>query len=150
MTENANNRRDPEKNGRRATDNQQIKKYMSYPGNSLWGYVRNGIASAFVITALVGVGRASHTLDTAVKDVDENKIAIKNILEQNQELILVLKEQNIQQKESDKRFEEKFDNANEKLKNINDGVQKNRENIIILQNGKLSMRDKTNIIAMVD
>ena len=136
---------DTRKYGRRSTDNKSLEKNMPYSTGSLWGSIRNGVLTASFITALIGIGRFSYKVDTNANNIDENKQAIKELLTQNRNLIIVLKEQNIQQKESDKRFEQKFDDANDKLDRINDGVQKNRESIIILQNGKVSMQDNTTV-----
>lgn len=148
----ANNTEDTARNGRRSTDNPCTEKVLPQATNSLRFKFFSGFLSLGLITALltvgISVGKYSTTLDTAVKDVEDNRNSIKELLRQNQDLIIVLKEQNIQQKESDKRFEDKFDDANDKLDRINDGVQKNRESIIILQNGKISMRDNTSVIAM--
>ncbi len=140
-----NDREDPAKHRRRSTDCEQPKELLSPKDGGLWSVVRNSVGVAFVLTVCVGVGRFSGTVDTNVKDIDHNKVAIKEMLRQNQQLIIALKEQNVQQKESDKRFEEKFDDANEKLDDINNGVQQNRESIIIMQNGKLSMIDNTGV-----
>ena len=145
----ADNREDITKHGRRATDDPAIKTDIPQQVRSNWYNVFNGLGLAFLLTMAVGTGKFIGQMGTNVGDIDDNKVAIKAILQQNQELIIAIKEQNIQQKESDKRFEEKFDDANEKLEKINDGVQKNRENIIILQNGKMSMRDNTSTIIVL-
>jgi hypothetical protein len=141
----ADNREDTAKHGRRATDHIEDEAVLSQASSGLWNIIRNSIGVAFVLTVCVGVGRFSGQVDSNVKSIDENKVAIKEILIQNNTLLLALTAQNIQQKESDKRFEEKFDDANHMLNRINDGVKQNRENIIILQNGKVSISDKTSV-----
>ena len=141
--ESANNTEDIRKHGRRKTDNQPNEEVFPSAKGSNWGNVFNGLGLAFLLTMAVATGKFLGQMGTNVDDIAENKSNIEKMLEQNQELIIALKEQNIQQKESDKRFEEKFDDANNKLDRINDGVQKNRESIIILQNGKVSLKDNT-------
>jgi len=137
---NEDNREDTVEHGRRSTDGEQPQELLPPKDGGLWSVIRNSVGVAFVISVCVGVGRFSTQIDENIKDIDHNRVAIVDILKQNQELIIAIKEQNIQQKESDKRFEQKFDDANEKLNDINNGVQQNRESIIIMQNGKLSMR----------
>lgn len=141
----ANNEKDTRIHGRRATDDPSFKASVPQTSGNNWRSVFNGLGLAFILTVCVGIGRFSHTIDANVKEIDVAKQERKELLKQIRDVVIVLKEQNIQQKESDKRFEEKFDDANDKLDRINDGVQKNRESIIILQNGsaKVSIRDNT-------
>ena len=149
-TEIANNAEDTRKHGRRASDNPDYKGDMSHKDGSLLRWLINGVTVGGVIGAIFFSGRASSTMDTALKVNDKQDLRIEQLYQQNNKLLLALTEQNIQQKESDRRFEEKFDDANDKLDRINDGVQKNRESIIILQNGsgKLSLKDKTKVISV--
>ena len=136
----ANNTEDTPRNGRRATDNKPDESVFSPKTSGLWSVVRNSVGVAFVLTVCVGIGRFSNTVDTNVKDIDHNKVAIRELLDQNRDLIIVLKEQNIQQKESDKRFEDKFD----RLKDVDDSVRDNKKDIIIMQQ-KISKVDNTRI-----
>ena len=140
----ANNTEDTPRNGRRATDNKCAESVLPSATNSLWSVVRNSVGVAFVLTVCVGIGRFSTTLDTAVKNVDDNKVAIRELLDQNRDLLITLKEQNIQQKESDKRFESKFDDVIEKLKDVDDSVRENKKDIIIMQQ-KISEIDKLSV-----
>jgi hypothetical protein len=98
-----------------------------------------------VLTVCVGVGRFSGQVDSNVKDIDHNKVAIRELLDQNRDLIIVLKEQNIQQKESDKRFEDKFDRVIDRLKDVDDSVRDNKKDIIIMQQ-KISRVDNTGVV----
>jgi hypothetical protein len=141
---NANNTEDFAGNGRRSTDNKPPETAFSPSASNFRSRLLIGFISLGGITALLGIGRASNTLDTAVKDIDHNKVAIREILDQNRDLIIVLKEQNIQQKESDKRFEGKFDRVIDKLKDVDDSVRDNKNDIIIMQQ-KISMRDNTGV-----
>jgi hypothetical protein len=140
----ANNTEDTPRNGRRATDNQCPEDLLSSKTSGLWSIVRNSVGVAFVLTVCVGIGRFSNTVDTNVKDIDHNKVAIRELLDQNRDLIIVLKEQNIQQKESDKRFEDKFDRVIDRLKDVDDSVRDNKKDIIIMQQ-KISKMDKTSV-----
>lgn len=147
--QNENNTEETIRNGRRKTDGLAMEESVPHSPSGLWRSVRNGVFTAAFVTSLIAIGRFSYKVDSNVGNIAENKESIKDILKQNRELIIAIKEQNIQQKESDKRFEEKFDDANDKLDLINNGVQKNRESIIILQNGKMSALDNTHVnIAM--
>ena len=143
----ADNAEDTRKFGRRSTDNPGFKGSVSQASNSNWRSVFNGLGLAFILTVCVTTGRLLGQMDSNVKEIDTAKQERKELMKQILDVVIVLKEQNVQQRESDKRFEEKFDDANDKLDRINDGVQKNRESIIILQNsgGKLSGRDKTKV-----
>jgi len=141
----ADNAKDTPKHGRRSTDDPKFKENMPSPVHSNWRSVFNGLGLAFILTVAVASGKLLGRVDANSVDIEEAKNERKEIIVEIRELVYALKDQNIQQKESGKRFEEKFDDANEKLDKINEGVQKNRENIIILQNGKVSMRDKTSV-----
>lgn len=140
----ANNTEDTPRNGRRATDNQCPEDLLPSKAGGLWSVVRNSVGVAFVLTVCVGVGRFSGQVDSNVKDIDHNKVAIRELLDQNRDLIIVLKEQNIQQKESDKRFEDKFDRVIDRLKDVDDSVRDNKKDIIIMQQ-KISKMDKTSV-----
>ena len=143
---NEEDRRNYEKDGRRSTDKRRDEGSGTQPGVGFRNWFLNGIAVGGVVTALLGIGRASTTLDTAVKSNDTQDQRIEQLFEQNNKLLLALTEQNIQQKESDKRFEEKFDRTIETLEDVKDGVKENSKDIIILQqHQKLSSKDNTGV-----
>jgi hypothetical protein len=151
---NANNTENTSGTGRRSTDNKEPESVLSSPSGSLWGIIRNSVGVAFVLTVCVGVGRFSHTVDTNVKGIDENKQAIKEILIQNNSLILALTVSNTlqeqrdkQQTESDKRFEGKFDESNEIQKKVLDKLGDHDKQIIIL-NQKVSVVDKLSVYTL--
>jgi hypothetical protein len=142
--ENENNTEGVIRNGRRKTDTVTTEEILP---STISGGVRGVFKWFFsfgLVAALIAVGRASHTLDTAIADNDKQDKRIEQLFLQNQKLILALHEQNIQQKESDKRFEEKFDKTIDTLEDVKDGVNRNSKDIIILQQ-KVSMRDKTTV-----
>ena len=141
----ANNTEDTPKHGRRKSDDPEFKTPVSSTRSNRWSSVFNGLGLAFILTICVAVGRFSGQVDSNVKDIDDNKIAIKEILHQNRDLIIVLKEQNIQQKESDRRFEDKFDRVIDQLKDVDDSVRDNKKDIIIMQQ-KISAVDNTGVI----
>jgi len=141
----ANNTEDTTRNGRRSTDNQPDETFFPSKTGSLWSVIRNSVGVAFVITVCVGVGRFSHTVDSNVKDIDTAKGERKEIMVEIREIVSVLREQNIQQKESDKRFEEKFDDVIDQLKDVDDSVRDNKKDIIIMQQ-KISVVDNTDVI----
>lgn len=141
----ANNTEDTPRNGRRATDDKQDETVFSSKTSGLWSVVRNSVGVAFVITVCVGVGRFSHTVDTNVNDIAKHDTVIEKILEQNNKLLVVLETQNIQQKESDKRFEDKFDRVIDQLKDVDDSVRDNKKDIIIMQQ-KISYKDNTGVV----
>ncbi len=147
-----NDREDPAEYGYKLPNGRIAEIDMPHKNHGVLRWLVNGVTVGGVITAIFFSGKASTSMDTALKNDDKQDIRIERLFVQNNKLLLALTEQNIQQKASDKRFEEKFDDANkklddsnEKLDDINNGVQQNRENIIILQNGKLSMIDNTGV-----
>ena len=122
---------------RRATDTIEPKKSVPPPSHGFRGSLFTGVFSLGIATAIFTSGMQWNNYTTKV---DSNVESIKVLLKQNQELIIAIKEQNIQQKESDKRFEQKFDDANDQLKDIIDGqkemnnnIMNNSKDIIILQ-----------------
>lgn len=136
--------------GRRSTDNTSTERVFSPSGNSFRNKFYSGVFSLGVVTALLTVGISagnfSATLDTAVKSIDENKESIKDILNQNRDLIIVLKEQGIHQKAYEKKILDKLDNTEDKLNDINNGVRGNREAITIINLGnKVTSRDNTRV-----
>ena len=143
--------------GRRSTDNTSTEGVFSPSGNSFRNKFYSGVFSLGVVTALLTVGISagnfSATLDTVVKATDENKESIKDILTQNRDLIIVLKEQAIYQKVQDlhqKAYEKKilgkFDKTEEYLNDINIGVRGNREAITIINLGnKVTSIDNTRV-----
>jgi len=137
----ANNTEDSPRNGRRSTDDPSFKTDVPQQVRSNWNNVFNGLGLAFLLTMAVATGKFLGQMGTNVEDIDDNKVAIKAILQQNQELIIAIKEQNIQQQESDKRFESKFDDVIDKLKDVDDSVRENKKDIIIMQQ-KISKIDK--------
>lgn len=141
-----NDREATAKTGRRSTDNKSDEGFFSSSSISIRYKLFGGFFSLGLITSLltvgVSVGKYSTTLDTAVTSIAENKETIKSILSQNRDLIITLKEQNIQQKESDKRFESMFKDVIDGLDDVKDGVNSNEKDIIILQQ-KVSRQDKT-------
>lgn len=150
----ANNTENIRKYGRRASDNTAHEEDMSHKDGSLFRWLINGVTVGGVIGAIFFSGRASSTMDTALKVNDNQDTRIEQLFEQNNKLLLALTEQNIQQKESDKRFEKKFDDANEKLNDIkqgqdkmNDNILRNEKDIIILQQ-KISSIDKLSIYSI--
>ena len=144
-------------NGRRSTDNASVEGVFSSSGNSFRNKFYSGVFSLGVVTALLTVGISagnfSATLDTVVKATGENKESIKDILTQNRDLIIVLKEQaiyqkvqGIHQKEYEKKILDKLDNTENKLNDINNGVRGNREAITIINLGnKVTSRDNTRV-----
>jgi hypothetical protein len=140
-----NARKDPLNHGRRSTDCEHAQTVLSSQNSGLWGVIRTSVGVAFIITVCVGVGRFSNTVDTNVKDIDVAKGERKEIMVEIREIVTVLREQNIQQKESDKRFEEKFDNVIDQLKDVDDSVRDNKKDIIIMQQ-KISVVDNTDVI----
>jgi len=141
----ADNTEDSPKYGRRSTDYNDPEEVLPSTKSNRWSSVFNGLGLAFILTVCVAVGRFSGKVDSNVKDIDDNKVAIKEILSQNRDLIITLKEQNIQQKESDKRFESKFDRVIDKLNDVDDSVKDNKKDIIIMQQ-KISKIDNTGVV----
>jgi hypothetical protein len=146
-----NNTEETSRNGRRSTDDTTTEGI--FPQSS--GTFRNRLFSGFLalggVAALVGIGRASHTLDTAVATNIKQDTKIeqmydrltKNDIEQNR-LLVVLENNVILQKSYEQKILDKLDNTKDQLNNINNGVRGNREAIIIM-NGKVTYRDNTRV-----
>lgn len=140
--------------GRRSTDNTENEGGVSSSGSSFRSRLLTGFIGIGGVTALLGVGRASSVLDTAVinnikQDAKIEKIYDRlalNDIEQNR-LLIVLENQVQQQNRSDKEFLDELKETKEKLNDIDHGVRQNRESIIMI-NPKMSAVDNTNVICM--
>ena len=140
--------------GRRSTDNTENESSVSSSGNSFRSRLLAGFIGIGGVTALLGVGRASSVLDTAVinnikQDAKIEKILDRlavNDIEQNR-LLVVLENQVQQQNRSDAEFLDELKETREKLNDIDNGVRQNRESIIMI-NPKMSAVDNTNVICM--
>jgi methyl-accepting chemotaxis protein len=151
MNESADNSKNSVKYGRRKTDGGNNEKDIPQPQSSLWRSIFNGIGLAFVITALIAVGRFSGQMDSTVSHITKQNENIEKILisvatlteatKNNSESIRdnkdFLKGFLGQQRESDKEFLDV-------IKDIKNGVDRNRESIIIMQQ-KVSHIDKTKV-----
>lgn len=148
MSENADNTKDVRKYGRRATDNKRVETAVSPSYNSVRSRLFSGFLAIGGVTALIAIGRASHTLDTVVKDTAANSAVIQQMLVTQTELMHSINKNTEfmnrffdQQKDSDKEFLDV-------IRDIKTGVDRNRESIIIMQQ-KVSKADKTGVyIAM--
>ena len=161
----ADNTENTGKYGRRATDNPSFKEDIPQTSGNNWRSIFNGLGLAFILTVCVTTGRLLGQMDSNVKNIDKHdqkfELVIKRLEKGDLERLALLKsleksneinqQRNIQQEKSDERFEGMFQDANEKLDDIKDGVFKNQKDIIILQQ-KVSVKDKLSLydIAMVD
>jgi hypothetical protein len=141
---NANNTENTSGTGRRSTDNKEPERVLSSSSGSLWGIIRNSVGVAFVLTVCVGVGRFTNTVGSNVKEIEVAKQERKELMLQNNALLITLAEFNVQQRESDKRFEGKFDESNEIQKKVLDKLGDHDKQIIIL-NQKVSVVDKLSV-----
>ena len=140
--------------GRRSTDNTENEDSVSSSFRSFRSRLLTGFIGIGGVTALLGVGRASHVLDTAVitnlkQDAKIEKIFDRlalNDIEQNR-LLVVLENQVQQQNRSDREFMDVIAPIKQQLQNIDNGVRQNRESIIMI-NPKMSAVDNTNVICM--
>jgi hypothetical protein len=140
----ANTTEDIARNGRRATDDKHPEGFISHQNHGLLRWLVNGITVGGVIGAIFLSGRASTAMDTALKNDDKQDIRIENLYVQNNKLLLALTEQNVQQRESDKRFESMFRDVIEGLEDVDDSVRENEKDIIIMQQ-KISAIDNTSV-----
>ena len=142
------------KHGRRSTDNKEPQEVFSSSGVSFRSRLFAGFVALGGVTALIALGRASHTLDSAVatnlkQDVRIEKIwerMAKDDIEQNR-ILVVLENQVQQQNKSDIEFLNELKETREKLNDIDNGVRQNRESIIMI-NPKMSKIDNTNVVCM--
>jgi len=148
MSENADNTKDVRKYGRRATDNRPVEGGVPSSDSNMRSRLFSGFLAIGGVTALIAIGRASHTLDTVVADTASNTTVIREMLITQTELMHSINKNTEfmnrffdQQKESDKEFLDV-------IRDIKAGVDRNRESIIIMQQ-KVSKADKTDVyIAM--
>jgi hypothetical protein len=140
----ASNTEDTPKHGRRTTDNPEFEAYIPPTKSNRWGSILNGLGLAFILTVCVATGGFLRQVGTNVGDIDENKQTIKEILVQNNALLVTLSEQNAQQKASDKRFEGMFKDVIDGLDDVDDSVRDNEKDIIIMQQ-KMSSVDNTSV-----
>jgi hypothetical protein len=144
----ADNKEDITKHRRRHTDNVQMETNLPSSGMSnrmrLFGGVLSvGFVSAMLTTG-VWIGKYSSTVDAmALNDKIQNE-RIETAIVTLAEVVVILKNQGIQQQDSDKRFEEKFDESNQLQNKVLDELKDQREKIIIL-NQKISLRDDTRV-----
>jgi hypothetical protein len=106
--------------------------------------VAYGVSFAIALALLLSLLFALDSVVSPVKDIDTAKGERKEIMVEIREIVSVLREQNVQQKESDERFEEKFDDVIDQLKEVDDSVRDNKNDIIIMQQ-KISKMDKTSV-----
>ena len=144
MSNNANNTEATREYGRRATDNKRVEESVSQSSNSMRSRLFSGFLAIGGVTALIAIGRASHTLDAVVADTESNTTTIKEMLITQTELMHSINKNTEfmnrffdQQEKSDKEFMEV-------IKDIKRGVDSNRESVIIMQQ-KISQADKTNV-----
>jgi CRISPR/Cas system CSM-associated protein Csm2 small subunit len=141
----ANNTEDTTKHGRRKSDDPEFKTPVSSTHSNRWSSVFNGLGLAFLLGIAVTAGGVLRQVDSNVDDIDHNKQSIKEILIQNNALLVTLAGQNAQQKESDKRFESMFRDVIDGLDDVDDSVRENKKDIIIMQQ-KISAVDNTGVI----
>lgn len=148
--------------GRRASDNTLSDESYRVQTRGFRHWFLSGLTVGGVVGTIFLAGRTSGTLDTVVITNDKQDKVIEKIIErlanndiEQNRLLVVLENQVIQQKESDGRFEKKFDNTIETLQDMREelkqGIDKNSEKIINLQLQipKVSLRDRTAVqIAM--
>jgi len=144
MSENANNTEATREYGRRATDNRPVEGGVPSSDSNMRSRLFSGFLAIGGVTALIAIGRASHTLDTVVADSANNTATIKEMLITQTELMHSINKNTEfmnrffdQQKESDREFLDV-------IRDIKTGVDRNRESIIIMQQ-KVSESDKTSV-----
>jgi len=149
---NANTSKNTSKYGGRSTANQADEEVLSSPVNNFRSRLLSGFLAVGGVTALVAVGRASHTLDTAVIINDKQDAKIEKIyerlndndIEQNR-LLVVIENQIKQQVKSDEEFLNELKATKDKLDDIDDGVRQNKEAIIIMNVSRVSKIDNTKV-----
>ena len=110
----ANNTENTSGAGRRSTDNKEFETRITSTKSNRWGGILNGIGLAFLLGVAVTAGGFLKQVDSNVKEIEVAKQERKELMLQNNALLITLAEFNVQQRESDKRFEEKFDDSNKK------------------------------------
>lgn len=142
----ANNTEDTPKHGRRASDHQSTESLLPSEARSRWSSVFNGIGLAFVLTVCVAIGSYTGRVETNVTKIEEHDkkfdIVVARLEAGDLERLSLLKSleksnaieelRNQQQIQSDGRFEGMFNESNQKLDKVIQGVNENKVQIINL------------------